>query len=47
MYLLLLLAAHSIVLMGRSDGELMYRLELESLDPEPVSVPLLTTELGK
>ena len=39
--------AHSILFTGRCDGEFMYDIEVEALDPLPVTVPLMQSELGR
>ena len=42
-----LVSDYSVLFIGRPDGELLYRLELESLDPEPASIDLMSSPLGK
>ena len=38
---------HSVLFTGKCDGEFSYDIELEALDPLPVTVPLMQTELGR
>ena len=46
-FVVVFFCAHSILFTGRCDGKFMYDIEVEALDPLPVTVPLMQSELGR